>query len=386
MARDMKKAGPRTSADKHFSEVALSVIKQNREILQVTNSGRPHLSTLVAEKIGRDSRGVKLALDQRSDTPIQPGTKAVIISWIADKLDSSDYWALMWDENWRRWPMFDGCSGIEDAIQRIEAGPGSQSAPEKTKNTTTLTARISMPQNEARLLSGTYVSYRYALESRPGTLLLAREVVRVDEAVTNGCLPFQMSYRMTAEEPLDYNVHDKKDFQGNVQVIGESFVFTSIHLESDKADEQFKEDRVRFIVLPTHTTEIRPHPPRFGLMTTSRAKPPYDSCAACIVLMPVLFGLAEEDYGEFDQHVTKLRTLDDVMATDFAGLSDVHRAQFQDFLSNAPVVHADGPDPVVKLHHDRFNYQILAIFQSVASQIETTFRTAPFGPGWREGR
>lgn len=390
MPEDSSLVGRRPEDD-YFSRTARFVIERNQKELVGVLDGRSSIESAIARHLERrggqkDARPIKEALDPDDQKKIQSGTKANIIAWIVDELGSDAYWPLLWDHEWRRWPKFQGCETIEDAVERIESG---SLANEATMNSTTLASRLPMTQSDVGALAGTYVTYRYALESTPDNPFLAREVIRVGKEPVNGCLDFRMAYRMPGTDdetnPLKHQ-RDHKQFLGSVQTFGESYVFTSVHLETDDAERTYREDRVRFIIMPVLSTDLKPLSPRFGLMTTTRAMNPYDSCAICIVMIPLQFDLPEQDFLAFEEHVTRLSDIKEIMNNDFGALSEQQKDYLQDFLSNTPMTNSqEQTDLVVKLHYDRFNFRMKEIIPDIQRGKATAFRKSPFCEGWRDG-
>lgn len=231
-----------------------------------------------------------------------------------------------------------------------------------------------------------YVTYRYALlqdDNENGAIQEPRVAREIFTVVLNDkrdtVLPFQWTFKIgpdTTNKPYSL-------FVGDVFPVGEALICLSTYRDKDNE----LNDRIRSLSICKPDNSADQKGALFGLLSTTRASPPHEPCAACVLFFPIQFKLSEKELHEFRQLVTTVAPLNEILDSDFRGLSKKFVPELKNMIDNRPRgTHPedefDPPDLIVRLWQSRFSGHIGPIITHIANSKSLA---APMKDNWRSG-
>ena len=228
-------------------------------------------------------------------------------------------------------------------------------------------------------LCGIHIVYRYSLDFID-TGDIAREVIHIwnDGAI----LQFKMSFINQAgreNDPIYF-------FEGPVLLVGRTAVLLGTNVGIQTEDREY--DRARVIVIDHDNAGGDTHDCKIGLMTSTRPRRDHAPCTASTILIRTQFAASPSVYDEIVKTATVIRSLDDIIKSDF-GIE--FAPQIKTFLDNRPhgcklepelepyVKRGPRPERVLRLDTDRFATHMGHIRDQVVSNDAIC---APFKESW----
>jgi len=275
-------------------------------------------------------------------------------------------------------------ASVDDLKKRIEEAAQDALALQNENARKEMVFGLKVPRQSPRVVRAVhdqlchhYVCYRFALESvdRTGAPreVLAREIVSFRPK--GEMIEFVMSYRLSHDKDADA----VRAFRGQAIVLGQSLMCVATDADTEDSDRDLNLDRGRVIFM--HRDRIPGSDARFGIMATTRAEGRFEPCATCVLMFRV-DGLQEEEREAFAQEVTAIDTVDAVLASDFASLTEKQRYDLIVFLDNQPRGASEGrvPDKILKIWYDRFEQLMPEILQRLYGDDSS----APFAANGRK--
>ena len=211
--------------------------------------------------------------------------------------------------------------------------------PERQLQSQFLTFEIRLPIDRYRNVRLTrdrdvlhYVTWRLAFERKPDIPMVAREVLTLRRIGAAPAHRFQadMTYRIGVED----TAVKVRTFSGYVVPFTRSLMCVMTDTDDTAEDWVPDHDRGRVIFMPRD-----PPPPsptvRFGVLSSVRANPSFEPCAARTIMMLVEPDQID-DINEFRRRVTVLRSRRDIMNADFGGLLKEHQDLIASYIENIP--------------------------------------------------